>query len=100
MTSIDLPPKAAGEIVREEFDFLSLLSVGETLSSATCTVTVYSGVDASPSSLLSGIAVISGTKVRQLVQGGEVGVTYALVCEALTSLSETLQLSAYLVVTE
>ena len=100
MSAIDLPPKATGETVREEFDFLSLLSVGETLSSASCAASVYSGVDASPSAIISGVSTISGTKVRQFIIGGTVGVTYLIVCTVLTSLSEVLQISAHLVVTE
>tara|TARA_R110000868_G_scaffold154071_2_gene380110 strand:- start:5356 stop:5661 length:306 start_codon:yes stop_codon:yes gene_type:complete len=99
MNRVAFPAKLIGETVAEVFDFASLLSVGETISSATCVATVYSGVDASPSAILSGSATISGTKVTQKVTAGTLGVTYVIVCAATTSTSEIRALHAYLTVT-
>lgn len=96
MSRIDLPSKLVGETLATTFDFLSLLAIGETISSASCTASVYSGVDASPSAILSGGAAISGSKVTQTVTAGTLGVTYLLLCSVVTSLSHTLQISAFL----
>ena len=99
MTSrIVLEPKNAAETVSIVFDFASQLAVGETLSSATVTAVVYSGVDSSPSAIISGSAAISGTKITQKVTGGTLGVTYVLTCAVVTSTSQTLQMIGYLVV--
>jgi len=90
--------KSVSETVTLAFSFLSHLATGETISSASTTATVYSGTDASPSSLISGAASISGSTVSQKVTGGTLGVTYILVCSAVTSLGQTLQISGYLVI--
>ena len=90
--------KSVSETVTLAFSFLSHLATGETISSASTTATVYSGTDASPSSLISGAASISGSTVSQKVIGGTLGVTYILVCSAVTSLGQTLQISGYLVI--
>ena len=99
MTSrIVLEPKNAAETVSLVFDFASQLTGSETLSSATVTAVVYSGSDSSPSSVISGGASASGTKVTQKVTAGTVGVVYELTCAAVTSTSQTLEMVGYLVV--
>ena len=98
MSRVIFDGKLSGEIVTLAFSFLSHLATGETISSAVTTATVYSGTDASPSSLISGAASISGSTVSQKVIGGTLGVTYILVCSAVTSLGQTLQISGYLVI--
>lgn len=98
MSRVVLPPKLLGETVNEIFDFTSLLAVGETLSTASTTASVYSGTDASPSSIINGSASISGAKVTQSITGGTLGVLYELLCTVTTSASQTLSLSAYLAV--
>lgn len=90
--------KLLSETVSEVFDFTSRLAAGETISTAVTTATVYSGTDASPSSIISGSATISGQKVTQLVTAGTLGVTYLLLCSITTSAGQALQLSGYLVV--
>jgi len=90
--------KLLGETVTETFDFTSRLANAETISTAVVTATTYSGTDASPSAIVSGSATISGKKVLQNVTAGTLGVTYLLVATITTSLSQTLQLAAYLVV--
>jgi hypothetical protein len=72
------------------FDFSQMLATGETISTASCSALVIDGTDASPSSLLSGSATISGTKVYQRVHNGTAGVTYRLVMTITTSASNTL----------
>lgn len=83
---------------RALFDFAQFLAAGETISSATVTATVYSGTDASPSSIISGSASISGTQVTQTITAGTSGVTYLLVCAATSSASQAMIQQAYLTV--
>jgi flagellar biosynthesis protein FliR len=77
------------------FDFTSAMSVSETILSASVAVSVYTGVDPSPSAILSGAATVSGKVVSQVLTGGVVGVVYALTCTAVTSLGQVLQLMTY-----
>lgn len=93
---IELQGKLLGETVLETFDFTSRLAVAETISTAAVTASVYSGTDASPSSIINGSAAISGQAVTQSITAGVLGVTYELLCTITTSLGQTLQLSAYL----
>ncbi len=90
--------KLAGETSNIFFNFGTRLAVGETISSASVTCAVYSGTDASPSSVISGSATISGAQVTQKVTGGTLGVTYKLVCTANTSASQVLLLTSFLVI--
>ena len=82
--------KFVAEIKPLSFDFSQVLASGETLSTASCSVLVIDGVDASPSSLLSGGTSIIGSKVYQQVQSGVAGVTYRLVVTVTTSSGSTL----------
>ena len=86
----DIPPKLSGETRTITFDFTSDLAAGETISTETVTASVYSGVDASPSAVISGSASASGVVVSQKVTGGVVGVTYKLLCSITTSAAQTL----------
>lgn len=90
--------KKSGATVNLVFDFISLLAAAETISTQVTTCTVYTGVDASPSAVISGAAGSSGTQVTQKVTGGVLGVIYELLCTITTSLGQTLQLSAYLAI--
>jgi hypothetical protein len=98
MSRVTLEGKLASETVTETFDFLSRLAVGETLSTATVTASVYSGTDASPSAIVSGSATISGSKVTQKITAGTLGVVYKLMCTVTTSTSQLLVLAAFLVI--
>lgn len=99
MTSrVIIPPKSPDEIISVTFPFLSQVPAGETISSATVTCAVYSGTDASPSSMISGSDTITGTNVIQKITGGVEGVIYYLVCEANTSGGLRLQMAAFLAV--
>lgn len=101
MSRIVLPPKYAGEKLSIAFDFGSEVAANapaETISSQVTTCTVYSGVDASPSSVISGTGTIAGLIVRQDITGGVAGVVYDLTCTAQTSGSHTLIMNAFLTV--
>ena len=90
--------KYQGETVKETFNFLSRLSTGETILTQVVTATTYSGIDATPAAIISGVASSSGSIVTQAITAGVVGVIYTLMCTITTSLGQTLQLSAFLVV--
>jgi hypothetical protein len=92
------PPKPAGSTENRMFDFTSDLAVGETISTQAVAASVYSGTDASPSSIVSGAASASGAVVTQKITGGVLGVIYQLLCTITTSLGQTLQKSAFLTI--
>ena len=98
MARLQLQPKLTGETRNETFDFISRLAVGETISTQVVAATVYSGVDASPSAVVSGSATASGTQVTQKLTGGVAGVIYQLICTITTSAGQTLQLAGLLAV--
>lgn len=98
MSRIQLPIKQVGESSKAVFDFISRLAVTETILTASVVATVYSGVDALPSSIISGAATISGTKVTQLLTAGVAGTIYQLICTITTSAGQTLSLPAFLAV--
>ena len=98
MSRVIVPGKLLGETVIVPFDFRSRLTSAETISTQVVTAVVYTGVDATPSSLISGAATASGTIVSQTVTAGVAGVTYTLLCTITTSLSQTLQLTAFFTV--
>lgn len=91
-------PKLLGETKVISFDFTSDLAIGETISTQTVVATTYSGTDASPSSIISGGASVSGAVVSQKVTGGVLGVMYELLCTITTSAGQTLQKSGFLAV--
>lgn len=95
---VDLPGKYVGETRLYQFDFSSALAAGETISTQVVTASVYSGVDAAPSSLISGVASASGAVVSQKITAGTLGVLYELLCTITTSLGQTLLLSGYLAI--
>lgn len=99
-TRPELPAKFVGETKLYEFDFSSQLAAGETISGKTVAAATYSGIDTSPSSLVSGSATNSGAVVSQMVTGGTLGVLYELTCTVVTSLSQTLQQKGYLAVVQ
>ena len=92
------PPKQAGATKNYPFDFISDLAVGETISGATVTATLWTGTDPTPSGIISGAASISGSVVTQKLTAGLAGNIYAVTCTATTSAGQTLVRSAYLVV--
>ena len=98
MSRIILESKHSGETRTEIFDFASKLALAETISTATTTATVYSGTDATPSSVISGSASISGTQVSQKLTDGTVGVIYIITCAITTSAGQSLRLNAFLAV--
>jgi hypothetical protein len=94
-------PKLLNDVKTYTFDFSSLLGLGESISTATCTSVVYSGTDPSPSSLINGAAVVNSPLVSQSLTGGTLGVIYEVACIATTTgaaLPQTLNITGFLVV--
>ncbi len=94
-------PKHQGETCypSQPFDFISVLAASETISTQVVTASVYSGVDANPSAIISGAAAVQNTtQVWQLFTAGVVGVIYELLCTITTSLGQTLSISAFMAV--
>ncbi len=98
MNFVDLGWKDPSATEKVVFDFLSNLAVGETISSATVTATVWTGSDSAPSGLVNGAATIAGSQVTQSLHAGNDGTIYKLICTAVTSGSQTLVLNGYLAV--
>jgi hypothetical protein len=76
------------------FDFSTVMSTGETISSATSAVEVVSGTDASPNTILVGTPVASGQQVAQRIYNGLDGVIYRIEITIITSLANTYSLIA------
>jgi len=96
MRITSLSRKAPAEIIPVTFDFQKFVS---TIDSATITVTVKSGIDGSPASMLYSSAQISGSQVRQLIAGGVDGVVYRIRVDIVSG-SERYSEAAYLPVME
>lgn len=92
------PTIKVGEIAPVTFDFTAAMAAAETISTQVVAASVYSGVDADPSLLISGAASASGKIVSQTIAPTLSGNIYQLVCTITTSLSKTLKQSSYLAV--
>lgn len=87
MSTVITEAKDVGETVQISLEFLSRLRIGETLGTCTASISVLSGIDASPNSMLQGLPSIIGTSVSQVVKGGVLGNIYLLSLAARTSLN-------------
>ena len=79
MNQIIFPEKAVSELMPITVNFSDRLQFGEVLNGASVAVTVFSGTDPSPISLLSGAATHTDTDVTQNFTGGVAGVVYNVV---------------------
>jgi len=91
-----LSPKDAAEVIPVTFDFSNLVTTID--SAETTTVTTYSGIDATPSSLIQGDPIVSEPVIVQMIRGGVNGNSYKLRA-TIVSGSEKYVLSAILPVT-
>lgn len=76
--SVILPSKVVDDTIDITVDSSFLMATGEAATTAVVTATVFSGVDASPSSIVNGSATVSVNRVTQSITGGEPGVLYLL----------------------
>jgi hypothetical protein len=95
---VPLGPKLVSETRQYSFNFLSRLSAGETILTGTCSASVYSGNDPTPSNIIQGAASINGPIVNQLITGGALGTIYEIACRVTTSLGQVLSLLGYLAI--
>jgi hypothetical protein len=80
------PEKAPSEKIPATFVFTKALDQGETIVSATLSVSLRQGVDPSPSSILDGAhQILAGGRVLQRIRGGIDGVSYEVRCSVTTS---------------
>lgn len=89
MSKISIPSKHTAATLNVQFDWISQLDEGETISGYTVTCAVLSGTDAAPEDVLSGSPTIEAPVITQVVTGGTVGVIYLLTCTVTTSLGAT-----------
>jgi hypothetical protein len=99
MDTIILPEKASGETIPLVVNFSDRLQYGETINGASCSVTVLSGVDGSPSSMLGSLSYTS-TTVTQVITGGVIGVTYMVIFVVTGTASHNYIKEGRLVVTQ
>ncbi len=93
-----LSPKLSSETVPVQVDFISQLASGEAVSAVARSVVVDSGIDASPSAILSGAGSLSGSIFTQILTDGVDGVIYLISFDATTSLGNHLIINASLAV--
>jgi hypothetical protein len=80
-------------------DFSPILASGETISSHSCSLSLYVGVT-EPSGMLSGSTSLSGSTVAQTVTGGTAAHVYRLRFSVLTSAGRVLAASSFLPIDE
>lgn len=73
--------KSTDEVIPVTFPYAKEIGAA-IITARVVTVTVLEGTDATPAAILSGVAQISGSEIRQLVQNGVAGVKYKLHCLA------------------
>lgn len=95
---IETEAKKVGETISVPFDFTSDLAVGETVDSASVSVSVFSGVDASPEAINPTGPENDSPIVYQKFTGGILGTIYLAVCTAATSEGNDLQISTYIAI--
>lgn len=80
MNQLIFPAKAIGETQPYVVNFSDRLQFGESINGAAVAVSVFSGTDPSPSSMISGTASYDANgNVTQVLTGGLVGVIYNIV---------------------
>lgn len=96
-----LPSKQVVDTISSIYPFQDVMTFGEVITGAVCSVIVYTGTDGNPSLILSGTPNFSssgGLSVTQNLTAGLSGVIYQIVCTVVTSLSNTFVKNAYLAV--
>lgn len=92
---VELLPLVIGEDRPLVFDFTNELQVGETISSAIVSTSLFTGNDPTPSTFLQGSPTISGPTVQQNGKPLVAGVIYNMLAKATTSFGNTYCKLAY-----
>lgn len=85
------PPKRVIEVVDISFDFSDDLLPGETFTANLTQVSLYSGIDPTPSDLLYQTVSVVGNVCTQKIKAGVVGVIYDVVLGITTSTGRIVQ---------
>jgi hypothetical protein len=93
-----LNAKAVGITYTEFWDFISLMAIGETVSTATLQISLVSGTVDDSASILNGPAVPDGQRVLQSLKGGTAGQTYEIRCKVQSNLANSYTLASFLAV--
>lgn len=96
-----LPSKQVADSLLVNFPFQNQMVFGEVVTGAVVTITVYTGTDPNPTTMLSGTPDYTtglGEYVLQTIVAGISGNIYQLVCTVATSLSNVFVCEAYLAV--
>lgn len=99
MSRTTLPSLPAGVVQNVEFDFLSGLPEGVTISGPVATCVVWQGTDASPSTVVAAGPTIVGSVVTQALSPTVVGVIYEITMQVSASNGQTLKQTGYLACT-
>ena len=78
----DFSPKNPADADVFTFDYAADMAPGDTMLGSTWAVFVETGVDPTPSVMISGSAASIGTTANQLMIGGVSGVYYRFECRA------------------
>lgn len=84
-------PKRTTETVDYGHNFKNNVPSGDTITDQDASISVKSGTDANPDTMITASASASGTIVRQRVTGGVGGVVYCLVFQATLSGGQILE---------
>ena len=99
MQRVTIPAKNSAETVRQQFDFTSQLGQlsTTTITSATASITVYSGTDPSPL-LAAGSTAISGLVVTVPLSSGVPGVIYLVTVTAVASTGDIRSIQGFVAI--
>lgn len=93
---MDFKDKKVGETLTLGFDLVRMLSAGETIATAGFAVLLLEGSDPAPNAMVSGVAAIDGSKVRNKIVGGVAGCYYRVQATITTSAGNVYQPDATL----
>lgn len=89
-------PKDPGETEVFTFDFVNWLNGDSITGTPTMTCAVKTGTDPDAADMISGGAIIQGTKISQLIRDGLDGNEYEITCTFSTDGGQTLKGAALL----
>lgn len=95
---LSFPSKLTDEDIDLVVDFSNAVPAGVTISSASVTATVYSGVDGTPSAIVNGSATISNSLITQTIDDGTEGCVYLLTFSATLSDGQIVRKQGYMAI--
>lgn len=99
---VEWTPKTSTEVIIRYADFTDELAVNETVTSATCVATVYSGNDPSPAIVQSTAVINNAAGIAAIavvtLTGGILGTLYQCLVTGITTAGRTITKSAILAI--